>query len=70
MKQGEKGRLIRTVKIEHKGKPYQATYAVDRDLLTVTFGMATKSSLLSGDPPEALAALLLSEMVDGRNRDS
>ena len=70
MKQDEKGRLIRTVTIERKGKPYQATYTVDRDLLTVTFGMATKSSLLSGDPPEALAVLLLSEMVDGRKRDS
>ena len=52
------------VTFDSNGKTYHGSYTVQSQLLTVTFGMATKSSLLSGDPPKALAVLLLSELVD------
>lgn len=60
----------RTVTFEHNGKIYSDSYTVDGELLTVTFVMATKSSPLSGDSPEALAVLLLSEMGVESKRDS
>jgi len=40
------------------------SYVLGGQLLTVTYLMKQKSSLLSGDPPEALAVLLLSELVE------
>jgi hypothetical protein len=65
----EKNLPIRTVTYERNGKTYHGSYTVDRELLTVTFGMATKSSLLSGSRPESLAVLLLSELVEANKRD-
>ena len=64
----EKNLRVRTVIFESNGKSYHGTYTVDRDLLTVTFGMATKSDLLSGTPHEALAVLLLSELVNASKK--
>ena len=55
---------IRTVEFEKNGETYSGNYTVQDELLTVTYRMKEKSSLLSGDPPEALAKLLLSELVE------
>jgi hypothetical protein len=59
---------IRTVKVEHKGKTYSATYAVQGQLVTVTYDKATKSDLMSGISSEALAKLLLSELLLEKDR--
>ena len=58
-------RPIRTVKYESNSKTYSGSYTIQGQRLTVTFEMATKSSLLSGDTtPKALAVFLLSELVE------
>ena len=60
----------RTVTVERDGKTYHGYYTVDGQLLTVRFGLEAKSSLLSGDRPESLAVLLLSELVGNSLKDS
>jgi hypothetical protein len=64
----EKNIPIHTITLERSGKTYQGSYTVDRGLLTVTFGMATKSDLLSGLRPDSLAVLLLGELVEEHMR--
>ncbi len=54
----------RPVSYENHGKIYYGTYTIDRPLLTVTWGMVSKSGLLSELDSHSLAKLLLSELVE------
>ena len=57
--------LTRTVTFERNGKTYYGSYTVDDDYVTVTYGMARKTAQIHRPlySPEAVATLLLSEMV-------
>jgi len=72
MKRHQKNLPIRIVTFEHNGKTYSGNYTVDGQYLKVSFGMEAKTTLI--DPfagkTETLAALLLSELVSEKKRDS
>ena len=60
----------REVRFDYKGKVHVGSYTVQGQLLTVYYCMESKSDLLSGTSPEALAALLLSELVVEKEKNS
>ena len=72
MKHHQKNLPIRTVTFEHNGKTYSGSYTVDGRYLKVNFGMEAKTTII--DPfagkTEALAVLLLSELVSEKKKGS
>ena len=55
----------RTVQIEFDEKTYTGSYAVDRKMITVSYGWRTKTTQLGGSAsaPDSLARIMLAEMV-------
>ena len=53
-----------TVTVEHEGKPYTASWRVENDMMIVSTADCTKSTQLGDLPPESLARLMLSEIID------
>jgi hypothetical protein len=52
------------VLIELKGETYHGTYTVVGGMITVSTGFGSKTTQVGGTPVEALAMLLLSELVN------
>jgi hypothetical protein len=55
----------RVVQINLRGKAYEATYRIDGPMITVdTLLFGTKRQLVGDNAPDALAKLLLAELID------
>ena len=55
------------IEVEFEGKLYEADYEVFRGILTVSTANGSKSAQIGSSPPEALAQLLLRELIqDGK----
>ena len=61
-----RGKTSGTVAIERKGKLYTGSYNIARRMITVAYGSRAKTTQLGGsaDAPEALARIMLSEIVE------
>jgi hypothetical protein len=58
-----------TAEIKHGDQTYTASYTVARGMITVSGAFGSRTTQLSGATAEALAKLLLAEMVDqGRGK--
>ncbi len=51
------------IEIEHNGKRYVGAYSSDNVMVTVWYGGASTKALFHTNSPEALALLLLGELV-------
>ena len=51
------------ISIEHKNKVYQATYIVEKGMVTVSYGMLKSAAQLGQMPPATLAKMMLRELV-------
>ena len=59
----------RSIRIDLRGETYDATYTVDGSMVTVeSVTLGVKCARLSDNSPEALARLLLAELVDRWDR--
>jgi hypothetical protein len=59
----------RNVSIERHGKVHEGTYTVDGSMVTVnSLMLGTKSSHIGGSAPEALAKVLLTELLEAEER--
>ncbi|MBN1772008.1 MAG: hypothetical protein JXB32_12135 [Deltaproteobacteria bacterium] len=58
------------VAVEQDGKRFVGSYAVDRGMITVHFAMTSETTQVGDSPPEALAELLLHELVSKHRKDS
>jgi hypothetical protein len=54
----------REVSIEYKGKTYNATYTVEKGIITVSTLYGKKATQVGGSPPESLARIMIRELVD------
>ena len=54
-----------TVTIQHNGKDYSGFYRVDGEMIKVYSAHGDKTTQLGSMPPEALAQMLLREIVKG-----
>ena len=65
MSQGRLGRpfLVKSVTVTIDGVTYQGTYYVQRSMVYVRSQLGERARLLARSAPEALARLLLSELV-------
>jgi hypothetical protein len=61
-----------TVEIEHEGNVYRGSYTIVRKMISVTYGSRTKTTQLGGsaDAPEALAKIMLGEIVSEESKTS
>ena len=53
----------RSITIEHKGRTLSGTYVVWHGAIIVTSGLVSKSALIGGSSPEALARIILREIA-------
>jgi hypothetical protein len=56
-----------TVTVEREGKIYKATYRIENGMITVTTSYGSKTTQLGSCPPEALAIIMLGEMISEGN---
>ncbi len=57
----------RSVSIEHAGTTYYGIYTISQGMITVSAGEGTKTTHVGDTPVEALARMLLRELVqEGR----
>ena len=58
------------VSVEIDGKTYTGTVTVSKGhLISVSTSFGTKSTLIGGSPPEAIAKMLLRELVKEEQKD-
>ena len=51
------------IEIEMNGRKYRGSYYVEKGIVTVFTGYERKSACIAGNTPQALARLMLGEMV-------
>lgn len=59
-----------TITVNHNGKDYSATYRIEKGVITVRTVYGSKSTQLGSSPPESLARMLLSEMIQSGDADA
>ena len=52
------------IEIEVNGEKYAATFEVSRGIVTVNYDGRKNSTQVGGSPPESIARILLSELIN------
>ena len=53
-----------TVTVEHQGKPYTASWRVEKGVITVSTDSGSQSFQLGDSPPESLARMMLRAAIN------
>ena len=67
MKRSGKPRILKGIEISHAGKQHAGSFEIEGKTVKVTSIYGSKVTQAGGSPPEALAKIMLTELVKERS---